>query len=89
MTSSLVAMNKKQRPPQRLPKVQFELTWVAIGVFAGMLAGFILELATRRFKSNTMQLGGFAGSAAGALVETVRFWWRKRRLRQSAKMEVR
>ena len=61
--------------------MEFSWTGIVIGAFTGMLVGLILSMV---LKPNLLraQLCGAAGLALGALVEGVRFWWRKRKRRR-------
>ncbi len=63
---------RKARPV----KVQFGMMPLVIGVVTGMLAGLIVELIKGPHQIY-MQIGGIAGIALGALVEGVRYAWRK------------
>lgn len=50
---------------------------LAGGAVVGLIGGLVVGLLKHRTLL-FMQLGGVVGISAGALVETVRFYWRKR-----------
>lgn len=60
----------------RLPKPKFAMTGIVAGVVVGMALGGVVEMASRP-SPIFMQIGGIVGLAAGVLVESVRYWWRK------------
>jgi hypothetical protein len=72
-------MKKRKTLPQ-LPKPKFAMTGLAVGASVGLVGGFVAELVWRR-SLIVMQAGGIVGMTVGAVFETVRFWWNKRRYR--------
>ncbi len=72
-------MRRNERRATRLPPVQFGILGLAVGAVAGMLAGLAVEIAQGELKAIIMQIGSVAGVTVGFLVESVRFWWRKRK----------
>jgi len=78
------SQSKKERL-RRPAKEQFAMTGVVIGLGAGWVIGLIAEIGAHGGMI-VMQVGGFAGLAIGYLVEAVRFWWRKRKSRDTPKI---
>jgi hypothetical protein len=73
-------MSKRKAPP--LPrKPKFAMTGLAVGVGAGLVAGFIAEMAWHH-RMLVMQAGGFVGFTVGTLGESLRFLWRRHRHRK-------
>ena len=58
---------------------------IAVGLFAGMVIGFVAEVITHRGMI-VMQAGGAMGAIVGTLAEALRFWWRKRRYNEAGKL---
>jgi len=69
-------MHKKQHHP-RSRRIEFGMSGVLIGLFGGMLAGFVIEIGAGG-GALMMTLGGMSGAIIGMLCEAVRFWWQKR-----------
>jgi hypothetical protein len=61
------------------------MTGLVIGLGAGLVVGLIAEIFSHRGMI-VMQAGGFVGLAIGYLAEAVRFWWRKRKARDTPKI---
>lgn len=68
-------MHKRKTPPSA-PRERFALTAPLVGAAGGMIIGLIVEMITRR-SLVVMQVGGLIGITAGAVVESVRLWWRR------------
>ncbi len=68
----------------RPPKVQFGMSPMVVGAVAGMLTGMIVEFIKGPHQVY-MQLGGVLGIFFGALIEGIRYWWRKRKQRRPIK----
>jgi hypothetical protein len=64
----------------RAVKPEFAMTGVCIGLFVGLLTGFVVEVIMKQ-KMIVMMLGGLAGVLLGAGFEAIRFWWRMHRFR--------
>ena len=56
------------------------MTGVGIGLLAGLLTGFAVEIFWER-NMVVMMLGGLVGVLLGAGFEAIRFWWRMHRFR--------
>jgi hypothetical protein len=70
-------MSKRKAPP--LPrKPKFAMTGLAVGAGAGLVAGFIAEMAWHH-SMLVMQVGGVVGFTIGAMGESLRFLWRRHR----------
>lgn len=65
---------------RRLPKPEYAMTGILLGIVVGWIVGFGIELC---FKPNMLiMMGtGVAGLLLGAGFEAIRFWWRMRRFR--------
>lgn len=59
-------------------KPEFALFGVLVGIVAGWITGFILELALNRINKWIMLAAGFTGVALGLVLEGLRFWFRLR-----------
>lgn len=79
-----ISQSKRERI-RRPAKVQFAMTGLVIGLGAGWVIGLVAEILSHRGMI-VMLVGGFAGLAIGYLVEAVRFWWRKRKARDTPKI---
>lgn len=73
-------MNERRTSPHS-PKAEFAVTGLIVGACVGMIIGLVVEILGHR-SLMVMQAGGIVGIVVGALVETVRFWWRKQRYRK-------
>lgn len=60
-------------------KPEFAWFGVLVGLVAGWITGFILELALNRLNKWIMLAAGFAGVGLGLALEGLRFWLRLRR----------
>ena len=77
--------NRSKRERLHRPaRPEFGMAGIAIGLGAGMAVGFVAEVAAHRGMM-VMQAGGAAGAAVGALVEALRFWWRRRKFHDVGK----
>ena len=73
-------MSKRKAPP--LPrKPKFAMTGLAVGAGAGLVAGFIAEMAWHH-SMLVMQAGGIVGITVGVMGESLRFLWRRHRYRK-------
>jgi hypothetical protein len=61
-------------------KPELAITGVGIGLLAGLLTGFAVEIFWKR-NMVVMMLGGLVGVLLGAGFEAIRFWWRMHRFR--------
>lgn len=62
--------------PDRHGRVEFAMTGLVAGIFAGTLVGFIIEVGAGGGEL-VMAGGAFGGLLIGAFCETCRFLWRK------------
>lgn len=72
-------LNRSKHDRLRRPaKPEFGMAGIAVGLFAGMVIGFVAEVITHRGMI-VMQAGGAVGAIIGTLVEALRFWWGRRK----------
>lgn len=76
---SMKTFNRSRRERAlRPPKPEFAMTGILVGMVAGWLISFSVEVLLKQ-KAIVMMLGGIAGVVLGAGFEAIRFWWRMRR----------
>lgn len=72
----------RQTRSQRLPKPEFSLMGVIVGVAVGEVLALGIEVAARNLNMLIMLAGGIVGLVVGSVVEVGRFCWRKHQWRQ-------
>lgn len=80
-------MNRRNKPKGSKPpkKLEFGVVGVVAGLLFGIVAGVALGMMTKPSLPLTQAMA-LAGALLGALGEAIRFWWRKKRQREGAKL---
>ena len=82
MRSKHSNVSKRERDA-RPAKPEFAWLGVLVGLVAGWITGFALEVVLNRPMKLIMLAAGFAGVALGLALEGLRFWVRLRRYKAS------
>lgn len=74
------AYQLRSKRVRRIPKPEYAMTGIIVGIVLGWIIGFALELVFHR-KAALMLLISLAGLLLGAGFEAIRFQWRMYRFR--------